>query len=151
MAVSMEQVRAALDPDEPQYAQAARELGPAALPHLEEIVRRGDESLAAKAVYLASLLDDDRSTAVVEIGSQRPEATVRVAVAAGARNLAPQQRSPVLLQLLDDDDVGVRKVALRAVPRNPEAALVDKVQALERTEQEPALRSLAREVLEPGG
>jgi hypothetical protein len=54
----------------------------------------------------------------------------------------------VLLQLLDDDDIGVKKVALRAVPRQPEAALAAKVEALARTEQEPALRGLAREALD---
>jgi hypothetical protein len=148
MVITMKQVRAALDPDEPRYEQAARELGPDALPHLEEIVRRSDEGLAAKAVYLASLIEDDGASAVVQTGAERPEAGVRVAVAAGARNLAPRRRSPVLLRLLDDDDAGVKKVALRAVPGQPEPALAAKVEALARSEREPALRSLAQEMLD---
>jgi hypothetical protein len=36
MPVTMEQVRAFLDPEEPDYQQAAQ-LGPEALPHLEEL------------------------------------------------------------------------------------------------------------------
>lgn len=148
MAITMEQVRAALDPDEPRYEQAARELGPDALPHLEEIIRRADEGMAAKAVYLASLIGHDRAAAVVESGAERPEAAVRVAVAAGAQNLATGRRSPVLLRLLDDDDFGVKKVALRAVPRQPEPALAAKVAALAGAAQDSALRGLARQALE---
>jgi len=146
MAVTMEQVRRVLDPDEPLYELAAEQLGPDALPHLETIVRQSDEGLAAKAVYLASLIQSDRSSQVVEAAAGRQEAVVRVAAAAGAKNVAQSQRTPLVLRLLDDDDVGVRKLALRAVPRQPEAALAAKVAALAQTEQEPALRSLAQEV-----
>ena len=136
MAVTMQQVQTALDPDEPGYQPAAQNLGPEALPFLEEIIRRGNEGLAAKAVYLASLIPDDHSSAVVEVGAGRPEAGVRVAVAAGALNLTPRLRGPVLLRLLDDGDVGVKKVALRAVDGQSDAALKAKVEAMAKTEAE---------------
>ena len=148
MTISMTQVRAALDPDEPSYKQAAQKLGPEALPHLAEIIRDSDEGLAAKAVYLASLIPSDGSSAVVASAATRPEATVRVAVAAGASNLPPGQRSSLLVRLLDDHDIGVRKLALRAVAPAPDAALAAKVEALARSEPEPALRSLAQEKLD---
>jgi hypothetical protein len=148
MAVTMQQVRAELDPHEPGYHQAAHALGPDALPHLEQIIRQSDAGSASRAVYLASLIEDERSAAVVAIGIERPEATVRVAVAAGARNLAPQLRATLLLRLLDEDDIGVRKVALRAVPAQPEPALMARLEALALTEPEPALRSLVLEKLD---
>jgi hypothetical protein len=99
-------------------------------------------------VYLASLILHERAGEVVALGIERPEATVRVAVAAGARNLVPQLRGPLLLRLMDEDDVGVKKVALWAVPEQPEPALVARVEAIARAEPEPALRSLAQATLD---
>jgi hypothetical protein len=54
MAVDMEQVRAALNPDEPDYSKASKQLGADALPHLEKIIGGSEISLAAKAAYLAA-------------------------------------------------------------------------------------------------
>jgi hypothetical protein len=64
MTITMRDARAQLDPEEPDYHQAA-ELGPAALPLLEQLVRGADPMLAAKAAYLASLIPPghDRATA----------------------------------------------------------------------------------------
>ena len=148
MTVTMEQIRAALDGYEPSYATAARELGTQALPHLAEIIRQGDASSARRAVYLASFIDHEQADGVVAMGMDRAEATVHVAVAAGTRNLAPSYRNPLLLRLLDKDDIGVRKAALRAVPARPDASLAAKVERLARNEPEPELRRLAGEVLE---
>ena len=84
MTVTMQQVRDALGPYEPRYAEEAHQLGPEALPHLESIIREGDAGLASRAVYLASLIEHERSGAVVALGVERAEPTVRVAVAAAA-------------------------------------------------------------------
>jgi hypothetical protein len=48
MSITMNAVRAHLDPDEPDYTKAA-ELGPDAIPYLEEIVNGTDTMLASKA------------------------------------------------------------------------------------------------------
>ena len=65
MAVTMAEVRAALDPDEPDYVQAAT-LGPPALHHLDALIRDADALTAAKAVYLTALIQDERSARIVE-------------------------------------------------------------------------------------
>ena len=65
MAVNMKQVRAALEPEEPNYDKAAK-LGADALPHLGRLVRGDDAMLASKAAYLAGLIDSDKSPAVLE-------------------------------------------------------------------------------------
>ena len=56
MSVSMDDVRKVLDPDEPDYAAAAR-LGEEALAHLERLARGDDPMLASKAAYAASLIE----------------------------------------------------------------------------------------------
>ncbi len=151
MTTTMQQVRAKLDPDEPGYQKPAQDLGPDALPHLELLIRQSNATLASRSVYLASLIDHADSAAVVGLGMKRTEATVRVAVAAAAGNLDLQFRGSLLLPLLDEDDVGVRKVALPAVPAAPDAVLAAKIEELAGFDKEPALRSLAREKLDQSG
>lgn len=112
MTVSEAEVRQYLDPEEPNYAKAAAALGADALPVLEQLVSGGDPLLASKAAYLASLIPDPGAARVLDVAARSPEATVRVAAAAGA------QRRPdlggVLATLSTDRDQGVRKVAGKA-------------------------------------
>ena len=83
MTVTMVQVRAALDPEEPDYEQAAQ-LGPEAIPHLEELVGETDALLASKAAYTASLIEDPRSADILRKAAASDRAEVRAAAAGGA-------------------------------------------------------------------
>ena len=116
MAVDIEQVKAALDPEEPDYAKAAKQLGADALPHLEKIIGGSDTSLAAKAAYLAGLIGGERSAPAVAKAARSGQAAVRIAAAAAAAHLPAEHSDAVLLQLVDDADRGVQKVALRSAP-----------------------------------
>lgn len=129
MAVTMEDVRAALDPEEPDYPEAAK-LGAAALPHLEVLVSSADPMLASKATYLASLIRGAKSAEIVETAARSDDVTVRVAAAAAASNLAPAGASAVLTELVGDADPGVRKVARASVPSKPAAGLAQKLEEL---------------------
>ena len=108
MSVSMDDVRKVLDPDEPDYAAAAR-LGEEALPHLERLVREDDRMLASKATYAASLIEGGSD--VVAAAARSEDTVVRVAAAAAVRNLPNGEARRMLQQLADDDDPGIRKVA----------------------------------------
>ena len=108
MSVSMDDVRKVLDPDEPDYAAAAR-LGEEALAHLERLVRGDDPMLASKAAYAASLIEGGSD--VVETAAASEDPVVRVAAAAAVRNLPSGRARQMLRQLADDDDPGIRKVA----------------------------------------
>jgi len=125
MATTMEQVRAVLDPEEPDYEKGAAELGPDAIPHLQALVRGDDAMLASKAAYLASLIKSDASADVVREAAQSNVETVRVAAAAAARNLPSTKASEVLEGLVTDADPGVRKVARDAVPKRPSSRLTE--------------------------
>ena len=148
--VTLAQVREALGAYEPPYEELAARFGVAAIPHLEELVRHGDTDIAARAVYLAGCLADERAAAVVALGTARPEAIVRVAAAGAAGRLGPRLGSPLLVRLLEAEDLGVRKVALWAVPEEPEPALRAKVAAMAESEVAPSLRRLAEERLRAG-
>jgi HEAT repeat protein len=141
MAVTMEDVRAALDPEEPDYAEAAK-LGPDALPHLEVLVNSGDTMLASKATYLASLIKDPRSADIVRMAANRDDPAMRVAAAAAASNLGASAASAVLVDLVGDPDPGVRKVARTAVPGKPTAKLAERLAGLG-DEREPSRETAA--------
>lgn len=129
MAVTMKDVKAALDPEEPNYAKAAQ-LGAEALPHLRKLVSSGDTMIASKATYLASLIKGEKSNDIVAAAAQSDDPAVRVAAAAAASNLTAAGASPILEELVGDADAGVRKVARTSVPTKPTAALTRKLDDL---------------------
>jgi HEAT repeat protein len=146
MPVTMEQVTAALLSEEPSYNEA-KQLGPDALVHLEELVRRSDPALASKATYLAGLIGSDRSVAIIREAARSSRAELRVAAAAAARHLPLPEISNVLSTLLVDGEISVRKIALKSVPINAPADLRRKIEELARNDQEIAIRELSQQTL----
>jgi hypothetical protein len=144
MPVTMEQVRAHLDRDEPDYPAAAQ-LGANALPHLAQLVQGTDPMLASKAAYLASLIQSDRSIAVLEQAANSSHNEVRVAAAAGVRNL---KQAPISLvdTLLKDPYVGVRKVTLRSIEAQPMKGLKVKIEEIAKKDSDGFIRNLASQI-----
>lgn len=147
MAVTMIDVRAQLEREEPNYNEAAL-LGPEALPHLEELVKGPDSMLASKAAYLASLIGGDRSVRVLEAAANSTDVIVRVATAAGLRNLPEQDASRILDRLATDKDLGVRKVAVNSASLFRSAAMMSKVQRIAEQDPEPFIRDIASRSIE---
>ena len=145
MTVTMQQVLAELDRDEPDYPHAA-ELGTEALPHLRQIIEANDPLRAAKAAYLASLIPNNGSTDLLRQAADRREPEVRVAVAHALRNTA-QVPTDVLGGLLDDPDPGVRKVALSTVRAVGVPELRDKVEHIAEHDSEAFVREVAAEAV----
>src|SRR5690349_21998843 len=127
MPTTLESVRRALQQEEINYPELAHELGPAAIPCLQTIVSGDDVLLASKAAYVAGLIQDPASAALVAGAAKSGSPAVRVAAAATSQHLAAADAEDVLLSLLDDGDVGVRKHALRSVPHGASRKLKDKV------------------------
>ncbi|MET3176761.1 UNVERIFIED_ORG: hypothetical protein ABIB52_004636 [Arthrobacter sp. UYCu721] len=126
MSVTMKAVLEVLEPDEPNYDKAAS-LGPDSLPHLRALVQGDDPMLAAKAAFAASLLEGDQGKDVVAAAAHSETASIRVAAAAAANNLPADSAAEVLMDLVDDSDPGVRKVALSSVPSDAPPQLSAKV------------------------
>jgi HEAT repeats len=138
MAVTMKQVRATLDPEEPDYDQVAK-LGAGALPHLEALVNSGDTMLASKAAYAAGLIKSPKSAEVVDTAAHSDDPAVRVAAAAAASNLPAKGASAVLSSLIGDPDPGVRKVAREAVPDSAPAELMQMLEEAGEEAGEPEM------------
>ncbi|MFC7613672.1 HEAT repeat domain-containing protein [Actinokineospora soli] len=146
--VTMQDVRRRLDADEVDYAEAAA-LGPDALPHLAALAVSDDTVLASKAVYLASVIGGDRSADIVAEAAQRGDPVVRVAAAAALRNLPVGDFERVGDALLDDDDPGVRKVAIGSVASADAPALTAKVRRAAEEDPEDYVRDTAARFLPP--
>jgi len=146
MPVTMEQVRKALDPEEPDYAKATK-LGPDALPHLQKLIQGRDPGLASKAASLAGMIGGERAGAVLEKAASHKDVRVRVAAAHSAQHLPSAAASQVLATLVADTDVGVQKVALRSVPRVASPELRASVETLSKKKANPAIQELSQKVL----
>jgi hypothetical protein len=146
MAVTIEQVRAALEPEEPDY-RAAKELGPEALPHLKALTEEGNPSLTAKATYLASLIGGEAAHAVVASAAASEYPAVRVAAAAATRHLAPGGANELLTRLITDPDTGVRHEALRAAPAEMSPELRAHVERIAEAETTPVLHAASLKAL----
>ena len=143
--VTFEQVVRALQPEEPDYDEAAA-LGPGALPHLQRLVERGDPDLGSKAAYLAGLLGVHEAVPILETAAASGDPGIRAAAAGGARHLPGRTAEPLLLVLIDDQWAGVRKTALKAVSLDPGPELTEKVNARRTIEPELNIRNLADDV-----
>ena len=144
--MDMETVRAAIEPDEPNYAEAAARLGPDALPFLHEIIQGDDPMLASKAVYLASLISSRDATSIVMEAAAHADPIVRVAAASAAANLVPEEGTKVLMELASDSDQGVRKVVQAAAAAIPSEELDN---ALRQPTSTPAVEEVLHTGLPP--
>jgi hypothetical protein len=142
----MTDVRARLDAEEVDY-ENAKKLGTAAIPFLMELVQGQDLGLASKATYLASLINTEQSTTVLEMAVARNEPVLRVAAASGIRNLPEVQAERLLDLLSKDPDAGIRKVVLKSAQQFRSLEVQEKLQTMAETDPEPFVCELAGSIV----
>ncbi len=125
----------------------ARRYGAGAMTAIKGIVRTGDWNLAAKATYLAGLINDERSAEVIELAAKSRKPAVRIAAASAAAHLSPERAEPILLRLLKSKDIGIRKVALKATARSTTDKVRLQVQRMHKSESVQGMKFLAASVL----
>jgi len=142
MPVTLEQVRAALDPEEVNYGAAAK-LGPEALPHLAVLARGPDMMLASKAIYLASLIQGPGAEQIVEEAAVHPEPAMRVAAATGLKNFKSEDAAGRIAErLIADRDLGVRKLTVQSVAALPMPGLRQKTRVAAEQDPDHVIREL---------
>ena len=150
MSVTMQQVLAEIDRDEPDYSVFPG-LGTEALPHLQLIVEANDGLRAAKAAYAASLIAGPGGLDVLTKAAEHADPQVRVAVAHGLRNAtgaaglgaATATPNDLLERLLSDGDDGVRKIALGTTVVLGRSDLSDKIASIAADDPVEFLRDAA--------
>jgi hypothetical protein len=146
---TIEQIKQALDCEEPRYGGLASSLAgdpKEIFDYLAGLARGHDLLMASRAVHFASKIGDHRRLALLIEASRRAEPIIRVAVAGASRNLDRDDCAEVLLPLLGDPEVGVRKIALHSVP------VIDNIDILTRVRRlfddpNSHIRLLARKIV----
>jgi HEAT repeat protein len=148
MALTMNQLRTLLDPDEPNYTQIRALLQPDDVPNLEALATGPDLMLASKAAYALSLIGTlPARDALARLAAAGP-LQVRIAVASGLPNLRGLDVSALVTHLLADPDFNVRKGAIKASRALKLTALAPRLQTIAASDQVPALRQLAADALD---
>ncbi len=140
-----EQALAYVYSEEPDYAEAAAQLGAEALPHLRQIVEEGDLEFASKATCLASIIGGEQSVEIVEMAARSPNPVMRIAAAVSLSNLSEVPIS-LVERMLNDQDVGVRKVTIESLEIQKPAGVKSKVHEVALADPNPELRELASRV-----
>lgn len=109
-----DEVRALLDPDEPDYDAAALLLGPHDVEHLRTLVAGDDPMLASKAAYVTGMVDRGPTAEVLARAAAAEDVTVRVAAAATLRNVDADTAVEIGARLLEDPDEGVQRMVVDA-------------------------------------
>jgi hypothetical protein len=145
---TMEQVLAALAPDEPQYRIAAQQFGIEALPYLEQLVQSPDALLASKATSLAAAIANSGSIAILEIAAHHKAIGPRAAAAYGIKMLRGPRAEQIVLTLMDDAEPTVAKFAVRAAQQFATINVKKKLNAIISSGANPFVIDEARRVLE---
>ena len=142
MSVTMQQVLAEIDREEPNYPAFVK-LGADALPHLKMIAGADDPLKAAKASYAASLIGGAAAIELLRAAADHHDPQVRIAVAQGLRNLAQAAPSELVVKALNDPDAGVRKLALGTAGVLNRAEFSQRVAEIAKSDPAEHLRSAA--------
>ena len=114
MSITLAELKALLDIDEPDYAALAV-MAAGAMTHLRKLAASSDVSLASKAVSLAGMIGGTSGVNIVTAAAGSEEVLVRLAAAHAVGFLPDHAKvSEVIQGLLADDDLGVVKVASTA-------------------------------------
>jgi len=110
-----------------------------------QLIEEGDPDLASKATSLAGVIDAAESIEAVDKAARSPDPVIRVAAAAALGNLS-EMPDPLAQGMLNDEDVGVRKLALRSLERQQPAGFKQKAQQMAANDPNPVLREHAARI-----
>jgi HEAT repeat protein len=144
--MTLEQLRNQLSDIEPD-ARTYAGIGSAEIPLLEQLLQDKEPWMAARAVFALSRISDAKAITILSGAVADPRPEVRVAVAASVRNLKPQDGSNILLKLLTDKDLAVRKFAVQAVSETHDGAIHAKLRDIQTQDPVPQIRDIARSKL----
>jgi HEAT repeat protein len=146
MPMTLEQLRnqlSAIEPNDGIYAG----IGPSEIPLLEQLLQDTEAWMSSRAVFALSKVPDMRAVTILSRAVADPRQEVRVSVAASVSNLRPSDANNILLKLLADTDLGVRKFAVQAVSGTHDAAVHAKLRDLEARDPAPPIRDIAKDRL----
>jgi HEAT repeat protein len=129
-----------IEPNEGMYTG----IGASEIPILEQLLQDKEAWMASRAVFALSRVSDASAVTLLARAVADPREEVRVAVAASVSNLKPQDANNIVLKLLTDPELGVRKLAVKAVSGAHDAAVHAKLRDIETRDPAPLIRDVAK-------
>lgn len=146
MTMTLEQIRNQLSDIEPNDSTYSG-IGSSEIPLLEQLLQDKEVWMASRAVFALSKIPDNRAVEILSHAAVDPRKEVRVAVAASVSNLKPQDANNILLKLLTDKELGVRKFAVKSVSEAHDEAVHAKLQEIQARDPSMPIRDVAKSKL----
>jgi HEAT repeat protein len=148
MAVTLDDVRSALEAEEPDYDALAARFGAEAIGPLVQLAAAPDPEIGPKAIYLASLIAVPQAVKILLDATHNPDPKWRVAAAGAAENLNTTEATPILRRLIRDTDPRVKRQAIISMPADAGRALERALTQILTSSVESYLRDEAKTALD---
>jgi HEAT repeat protein len=133
----------AIEPDLSTYDG----IDPSDIPLLSQLLQDPETWMACRAVFALSRISDRSAVALLSKAAADPRKEIRVALAASTKNMDPRDANSILMTLLTDAEVGVRKFAVGSVSRSHDPAVLTKLKDLQIRDPVPRIRDFAEDKL----
>lgn len=147
MAITKDELKLLLSNEEPDYAGIFKQIDDSNIKHLKEIADSSDDMLASKAVYLASLYLSKEAEEIVEAASQSNRILLKIAAASALGNLEINTREKLAEKLIDENDIGIKKLVIKNLDKVSSLKIKEKLQLLSRGSESEYIRKLSSETL----
>lgn len=149
MPYTREELIKLIDLDEPDYPSIIKKLTKDDIPMLIELSKDPNLAIATKAISCLGMMNAEAAVTGIKSAVSSANPVLRVAAAHALRNSAALPSAVQLLdKLLDDQDIGVRKFALKAVNHANVTSLKAKVQLMNTKETTELMKTLSKEVFQ---
>ncbi len=138
-----------IDLDEPDYPEIVKKLKEDDIPMLIELSKDPNLAIATKAVSCLGLMNSEKALVGIKVAAAHPNPVLRVAAAHALKHSASLPSAVQMIDhLLDDQDVGVRKFALKTVQHGNIRSLKTKVEKMNTKENTELMKNLSKEVFQ---
>lgn len=144
--MTLEQLRSQLSMIEPNEGMY-NGIDASDITHLEQLVQDTEAWMASRAVFTLSKLPDSLVLPILARAAGDAREEVRVAVASSIRNLSPESGDALLIKLLDDSSLGVRKFAVLSISAAHNPTILEQLQTIRTNDSVSAIRDLAQDKL----
>lgn len=149
MPFTKEEIIKMINLDEPDYEAIVKKLTADDIPILVELSKHENPAIATKAISCLGLMKNEKALQGLKDAVSHPDPVRRIAAAHSLRNMTAVPGSVQLLEkLLDDNDIGVRKFALKTVEAGNIHSLKEKVRVINQKEVNPALKTLGESIFQ---
>jgi hypothetical protein len=149
MAISEKDLLLALGNEEPRYLEILPKLDEKAIAILSVLSKGNDTMMATKAIFLAGLSKTLSGAVIVETASKSAVKLKRIAAASAMEHLPEEKREKIALKLIDDADISIQKLVIRATGNSKSVKLKEKFTRLSKESPSGYIRELISALPQP--